>query len=105
MINADASEKKPSKTSCMQIRLYKKMKSINGDSVVTCDEIVDLVAKFYNNVSINLNDKKATCKMDNFYILLIFFISNHIVIRNHYSLLLLHNGLTHWLKQREILSY
>ena len=63
------------------------------NSVVTCEEIIDAVAKSYNNVSdnvsINLNGKKQHAKWKIITIYSIF-ISNHIVIRNHYYLLLLH---------------
>ena len=44
------------------------LKSIVDDLVITCDEIIDVS----NIVSINLNYEKATCKMDNYYILLYF---------------------------------
>ena len=49
----------------------------------------------------NLNDKKATCKMNNYYILLTFLI-NPIVIGNRYFLLLLRKTLV---KTKETLPY
>ena len=36
---------------------YAYMKSLINDSVISCDEIIDVL----DNVLINLNDKKATC--------------------------------------------
>ena len=57
-------------------KINRSLKSI-ADSIVTCDEFIDAVAKSCNNVpgtmSINLNDKETTCKMDNYYILLTFY--------------------------------
>ena len=44
------------------------LKSIIGDSVIACDEIIDAVAKS-DTIPINLNDKKPTYKMDYHYIL------------------------------------
>ena len=68
------------------------MKSLIDNSVIKCDEIMDAVAKSYvmpETMSLNLNDKKATCKIKLLHFTH-FFISNHIVIRNLYYLLLLH---------------
>ena len=43
------------------------MKSLTDDSVMTCDEIIDTVAKSYNDalesVSINSNHKKVRFRM------------------------------------------
>lgn len=39
---------------------------LNVISVISCDEIIDL----FDTVLVNLNDKKVTCKMGNYYILL-----------------------------------
>ena len=50
-----------------------------------CDETVYVS----NTVSIKLNDKKATCKMDN-EIFYSYFISEYIAINNCYYLLVLH---------------
>ena len=44
----------------------KYLASIMDDSVITCDEIIEEI------VSINFNEKKATCKTQNFCILLAF---------------------------------
>ena len=61
-----------SSTCAWEINRY--LKSIANDLVIICNEIIDAVAKSYENVygteSINLNDKKATCKIDNYYILI-----------------------------------
>ena len=61
------------------------MKQIIDDSVLKFDEIMNVVAKWYSDMSetVLINDNKIDC-----YILNTFF-SNHIVIRNHYYLLLL----------------
>ena len=50
------------------------------------DEIIDVL----DAVSMNLNDKKAMCRMDNYYILLSFLIVKHIAVNSCYYLLLLH---------------
>ena len=44
----------------------KYLASILDDSVITCDEIIE------ETVAANFNEKKATCKMQNLYILLAF---------------------------------
>ena len=41
------------------------LKSIADDLVIACDESIDVL----DTVSINLNDKEATCKMDSDYII------------------------------------
>ena len=50
--------------------------SITDDSVITCEEIVDAVAKSYGEtkktVSTNFNEKKVSFKTKKFYILLTF---------------------------------
>ena len=47
---------------------YAYMKSLTEDLTVTCDEVIDAVAKSYNNISetvlINSNSNKETYKMD-----------------------------------------
>ena len=54
----------------------KCLKSITGNSVIKCDEIMETVGKLYYSVSgdvlINWNDKKATCEMGYFILLTIF---------------------------------
>ena len=75
---------------------YAYMESLIEDSVVTFDEIIDAVTKLYVDtteiVLINSNNKNETCKMDNYYFANSF-VSNHIVIRNCYYLLLLRKTL------------
>ena len=50
----------------------KYLANIMDDSVITCDAIIDAEAKSYDRetktVLINFNDKKATCKRQNFYL-------------------------------------
>ena len=53
--------------------------SIIDDSVVKCDEIFDLT----KNVPIDFKNKKATCEMDNFCILLVLSFNYYITIDNH----------------------
>ena len=42
------------------------------DSAITCDEIIESYHEETKTISTNFNEKKATCKMQNFYILLAF---------------------------------
>ena len=46
------------------------------DSAIICDEVIDVEAKSNDKetktVTVNSNEKKASCKMQNFYILLAF---------------------------------
>ena len=39
------------------------------DSAITCEEIVDLYKEKIKTISTNFNEKKETCKMQNFYLL------------------------------------
>ena len=51
----------------------KCLESIIDDSVIIWDEIIDfLESEPKNTASLNFKDKKMTCKMSNFYILLTF---------------------------------
>ena len=49
------------------------LKNITDDLVITCDEIIDVVAISYceptKTTPVNFKEKKATCIMENFYIL------------------------------------
>ena len=48
----------------------KYLASIIDDSVIMCDEIIDMVqSESKEALSINFNDKNATCKIENFDIL------------------------------------
>ena len=42
------------------------------DSVITCDEIIESYEEETKTISTNFNEKKATFKTQNFYILLLF---------------------------------
>ena len=44
--------------------------SIIGDSVITCDAVIEET----KTIPINFNEKNATCKIQNFYILLVSFL-------------------------------
>ena len=61
----------------------KYLANIMDDSVITCDEIIEET----KSVPTNLNEKKVTCKTQNFYILLSF-LSVTIVLLIVVSLLL-----------------
>ena len=54
----------------------KYLASIMDESVITCDEIIDAEAKSYSKetktIPTTFNEKKVTCKTQNFYILLAF---------------------------------
>ena len=52
------------------------LKSIFGDSVVTCDKVVDVVAKSYDEPA-RFSVKKVACKLENVYILLSFLLNNY----------------------------
>ena len=59
------------------------LESIIGDSVITFDEIIETTKTIpIETVLTNFNKKKATCKIDNIYILLTIFIIWHITIDN-----------------------
>ena len=59
-------------------KIYKHLKSIIGDTVVTFDEIIEST----KITPITFNEKNATCRIENFYTLLTFFINLHITIYN-----------------------
>ena len=42
------------------------------DSPITCDEIIESYYEETKTIPTNFNEKKATCKMQNLYILLVF---------------------------------
>ena len=50
----------------------KYLASIVDNSAIMCDEIIQPFAKETKNIPANFNEKKATCKTQNFYILLTF---------------------------------
>ena len=57
----------------------KYLASIMDDSAIICDEVIDVEAKSNDKetktVTVNFNEKKASCKMQNFYILLAFLLT------------------------------
>ena len=80
---------KPNKISCMQknniwnpntcaCKINRYLKSITDDLVIACDRIIHVM----DTVSINSNDKEATCKMNNYIISYSLFISNTLSL-NH----------------------
>ena len=82
MINVNVSVKKvmyvekiiflnPASCSCEN---GKCLASIMDDLAITCDEIIESYEKETKTISTNLNEKKATCKTQNFYILLLLFL-------------------------------
>ena len=50
----------------------KDLASIMDDSAITCDEIIESSGKETETIPTNFNEKKATCKTQNFYIFLAF---------------------------------
>ena len=52
----------------------KDLASIMDDSVITCNEITQSYDEETKNIPKNFNEKKATCKTQNFNILLAFFL-------------------------------
>ena len=60
----------------------KYLVSIMDNSAIICDEVIDLDAKVSPNdddktktIPTNFNEKKATCRMQSFYILLAFLLT------------------------------
>ena len=47
------------------------------DSVIMRDEVIESYDEETKTIPTNFNEKKATCKMQNFYILLVIFINYH----------------------------
>ena len=85
------------------------LKRIAGDLLFARDQIVNVVAKSYrdvsHDVSISLNDKKVTSKMGYFIlstILLVTILLLKIVIICHYFI---KHWIKHWLKIKDILPY
>ena len=74
----------PSTCAC---RSDKYLKSINGDSVVTCGEIVDVIAKSYDKPT-NTNEERWPVNRTFLYFTCLF-INYHISIDNRQYLLLL----------------
>ena len=50
----------------------KYLASTMDDSVITCDEVIESYNEEIETIPINFNEKKLTCKRQNFYILLVF---------------------------------
>ena len=50
----------------------KYLASIMDDSLITCDKIIESYDEETKTVPKNFNEKKATCKTQNFYVLLAF---------------------------------
>ena len=50
----------------------KYVASIMDDSAITCDEIIESYDEETKTIPKYFNEKKATCKMQNFYISLVF---------------------------------
>ena len=59
----------PATSSCEK---GKYLASIMDDSAITCDEIIEWYEEETKTTSTNFNEKKATCKTQNFYTLLWF---------------------------------
>ena len=51
----------------------KYLASIIGDWVITCEKIIESYDEETKTILSNFNERKATCKMQNFYILFHFY--------------------------------
>ena len=56
----------------MYLQKWKYLASIMDDSAITCDEIIESHNEETKTISTNFNEKKATCKTKNVYILVSF---------------------------------
>ena len=56
----------------MYLQKWKYLASIMDDSAITCDEIIESHNEETKTISTNFNEKKATCKTKNVYVLLSF---------------------------------
>ena len=50
------------------------------NSAIICDEVIESYDEETKTIPTNFNEKKATCKTQNFYILLVFFINCYSII-------------------------
>ena len=50
------------------------------DSAIVCDEVIESYDEETKTISTNFNEKKATCKMQNFYILLVFLLITSVLL-------------------------
>ena len=57
---------------CMSFKNGKCLARIIGDSVITCDKIID--NQETKTIPTNFNEKNITCKTQNVYILIVFFL-------------------------------
>ena len=60
----------------------KYLASIMDDSAIICDDVIDTDADAESNNKTGFNEKKATCKTHNFYILLAFLINYYSILDN-----------------------
>ena len=83
----------------------KYSESIFDDSVITCDETVKAVQSMPKKyMTRKFNSKAVTCKMDNFYVLLIF-LSITIFLLIIVSIYCYYYHIKHRSKQKQILPY
>ena len=73
------------------------LKNSTDDLIITCDEMIDVS----DAMSINLNDKKATCKEDNYYISLTFLLATILLLITT----ICYYCIKHWSKQKYIWLY
>ena len=93
-------------TCASEINRY--LKSVAGSLVIAWGELIDTVAKLHDNVSddlsINLNDKKATCEMVYFIlytILLVTILFLEIIIYYYF----IKHQTKYWPKIKDLFSY
>ena len=66
----------------------KYLASIKDDSVIACDEVIKSYDEEIKTSPTNFDEKNITCKMQSFYILLIFYVSRYYIIDSCYYILL-----------------
>ena len=54
------------------VRVLVKMENIMDDSTIICDQVIDPFNEEVKTIPTNFNEKKVTCKTQNFYSLLAF---------------------------------
>ena len=72
------------------------------DSTITCDEVIESFNEEIKIIQINFNEKKATCKMENFYILLVFLL---ITIPLLIAVSIYCYLIKYWAKQKHLLPF
>ena len=72
------------------------------DSAIRCDVVIESFNEEIKIIQINFNEKKATCKMENFYILLVFLL---ITIPLLIAVSIYYYLIKYWAKQKHLLPF